>query len=442
MKRNLLAKAIVAVIALALLSYGLMQMQSDPTLRDLQRIGIAALEGGGPKPREDQYIQVTDGYLMPYYMINYTHSRKRGDSAHVFVPVGSLAMQEKAFRDEKIHPVVWVRLSQDFGTKEAADKAMQSPTRYQRPYPVSGVARELEGSVREEMQKVAGLQITDPVALHEGSTPLSLGRGAEMAFAGGTLLLVVALWAWGDIAGEAWAKRLEVSGAAVFVGTSAQLITALVGAVVLVLAVGEGVNQWVESRSVSPVGVGVALAGLAMVGFGLWRNRAAVVVGADRLYLVRNGSREKLMFADVQGLLVDERKVKGVLVAKYTLLTAGKPFKVGSSWFRGGVDDARGLGALLRERVTQKLAPALQARIAGGERVSFGPLFVGHDGIGKGKATERADVLTWQDIGSATLKNGQLKIKQKGKMFGWGSFAVSKIVNFDLLMHMLQGKVA
>jgi hypothetical protein len=193
---------------------------------------------------------------------------------------------------------------------------------------------------------------------------------------------------------------------------------------------------------VSPVGVGVALAGLAMVGFGLWRNRAAVVVGADRLYLVRNGSREKLMFADVQGLLVDERKVKGVLVAKYTLLTAGKPFKVGSSWFRGGVDDARGLGALLRERVTQKLAPALQARIAGGERVSFGPLFVGHDGIGKGKATERADVLTWQDIGSATLKNGQLKIKQKGKMFGWGSFAVSKIVNFDLLMHMLQGKVA
>lgn len=51
-------------------------------------------------------------------------------------------------------------------------------------------------------------------------------------------------------------------------------------------------------------------------------------------------------------------------------------------------------------------------------------------------------MLTWQDIGSATLKNGQLKIKQKGKMFGWGSFAVSKIVNFDLLMHMLQGKVA
>ena|GEM_PF-2737067 len=442
MKRNLLAKAIVALIALGLLTYGLMQMQSDPTLRDLQRIGIAALEGGGPKPRQDQYIQVTDGYLMPYYMINYSHSRKRGDSAHVFVPVGSKAMQDKAFRDEKIHPVLWVRLSQDFGTKEVADKAMQSPLRYERPYPVSGVADTLEDSVRDEMRKIAGLEITDPVALHEGSTPLSLGRGAEMAFAGGTLLLVVLLWAGGDVAGETWAKRLEVSGAAVFVGTSAMLILALVGAVVLVGAVGEGVNHWVESRAVSPIGVGLAVVGLVLLGIGLWRNRSAVVVGADRLYLVRNGGREKLMFADVQGLLVDERKVKGVLVAKYTLLTAGKPFRVGSSWFRGGVDDARGLGALLRERVTQQIAPALQARIAGGERVSFGPLFVGHDGIGKGKATDRAEVLTWQDIGSATLKNGQLKIKQKGKMFGWGTFAVSKIVNFDLLMHTLQGKVA
>lgn len=271
MKRHWHLKALAFVIGLGLLFFGLHEAQTDPTLRVLKQVSIAEIERG-ELPKEDQYIQVNDAYLVGSYMIEYSHSRKHGDSAHVFAPLGSLAMQKLSSENKPLKPGLWVRLETDFRTKEAAEAAMQQDALYQKPYPVTGVVRSLESSVKKKMQE------------------------------------------------------------------------------------------------------------------------------------------------------------------------GGKPFQIGSSLFKGGIDNATEFGKRLRGHLFDLLAPPLAAKLQRGERVSFGPLSLNGLGIAKGKRGDDGEVLPWSEVGSATLKNGDLKIKQKGKMFGWGSFPAKKLLNVDVLMHLLQSK--
>ena len=431
-------KALLALLGGVLLLFGLNETQSDPVLRQLQTVGIAELEQGKSIP-QDQFLAVNDAYWMPYYMVSYSHSRKRGDEAHVFVPLGSLEMQKKAFDRQAVKPVLWVRLERDFKTKEIADAAMQEDAPYLKPYPVSGVVRELETSVREEMGKEGRLQIDRPLAMHAGSTPMSLGDAAGMALAGGLVLALVVLWTVSDLSAAKWLRSLAGPGVEVFAGRGGWAAAAMVAAPFFVVLGGLAMAGWTDDRSL-PMGlIGLALLSLGIVAWALWRSRAAVLLGADRLEIVRNSQRSSVALADVTALVVDERKVKGVKVCKYTLLGPAKPVEVGSGLLKGALDDAAAFGASLRERLLQRLGPALAERVQRGEQVSFGPLSVSAQGLSKGKSGS-GEVLSWAELQSAILKNGQLKIKQKGKMFGWGSFAAKKVHNIDVLMSIFQSR--
>jgi hypothetical protein len=439
MKRNWVLKAIVFLLGVGLILYGVSEMQSDPTLRVLQQMSISQIEKG-ELPRQGQYVEIKDAYLLPVWVVNSRKSRKRGERAYVHVPVGSQATQQKMMEDQPGKSVLWIELSQDFGTAESANAAMQADEQYRRPYPVQGVVRELEHSIHEEGKQIRDLQLADTVlSIDIGSTPTSFGAGAGCLMAGALALLLLAGWLFSDHVSEKWMQTLRRPDVSVFAGKSPLLILTMVAGPVGMVLGGVAMNIWFEERTLSlPLVLG-ALAAVAVAGVGLWRNRVAVVLAPEKLYVFHGDKRTSLPLAEVDGLTLNERKVKGVLVAKYTLHHAGKTTAVGNSLFACGLDDAAPFGLAIRDAVLQRLAPVLLDKLNSGQPLSFGPFTVGLQGLSKG-SNASGDVLAWSDVESAALKNGQLKIKQKGKMFAWGTYAVSKLRNLDVLLHILQAK--
>jgi hypothetical protein len=440
MTRHWKFKALAFIVGLGLLIYGITQLQTDPTLRVLKTLSIAELEGS-KQPAEDQYIQVNDAFLLGPYVVKTSHSRKRGDSAYVFAPLGSKDLIAQALKDKPIKPALWVRLEADYKTAAGADAAMKLQSLYEKPYPVSGVVRSLESDVAAEMQGGNGkIQMGSPVSLHNGSSPMSLGAGAAFVSLGSFLWLLLAILVFTDHGAEKWLKALqEKSEGQVFQGRSALLYFSIVAALCFLAATSLVVSVWVNGKEFSVMGVLMALAALAVFVWGLLKSRAAAVLKPDVLELVRGDKVSSVPLTQVTALTIDERSVKGVTVASYTLHKAeGKPFEIGSTLFKGGLEDTEAFSLRLRRQLFELMAPQLFSQLEQGQTIAFSALNASQQGMGKGKTSNGADTLPWSEVASATLKNGELKIKQKGKMFTWGSFKVKKIHNLDVLLHVLK----
>jgi hypothetical protein len=432
-------KAVLCLAGLGLLGYGIFQMQTDPTLRVLKTVSVAELEGTAVLP-EDQYIAVNDAYLMGPYLISTSHSRKRGDSAYVFAPLASVAMIRQFDAGKNVKPSLWVRMATDYKTSQAAEDAMHNKSLYQQPFHVTGLVRDLEGSVKEKMREIGKLQIDAPIALHDGSTPFSPGLASAMVCVGILIWTTVALWFWSDLVAQKWAQSLqEKSGGQVFLGNSAKALAAVLGALVLWVAGGLAAVQWSDAKSFSAMGVLVALLGGCALVWGLLKSRSAAILTPEVLEVQHGKNHTRVPLTQVTGLAIDERKVKGTTVATYTLYRhEGKPFKVGSGLFKGGIDEASSLGLALRNQLLPLLTPSIMNQLESGQSVSFGPLSLSHQGISKSKNS--SEVLPWSAIASSEVKKGELKIKQSGKLFTWGSFAVKKLLNLDVLMLVLEKK--
>lgn len=450
MKRYWLLKLLSVIVGLGLILFGWAGTQTDPELRQLKPFGIEQIEQGVLPPM-DQYVEITDAYLMPVWVTHSRESRKRGKRTYVYLPLGSEASQEKVWEEvgaegkERVAARLWVRLDRSFKTQEEADAAMQASDMFEEPFVVRGVVERLERDVVEEAQSIEDLSMSETVlSIDENSAPLSLGASMGMALAGGLLLVFVALWVVADLKTAQWLRTLE-GGGAVFSAKSPVLIGAVLGVPFGLVCAGLAMQMWSDEGQVTTVPIvlaALAALGLAIGLWGVWCNRAAVILGADAVETVRGQRRTSIPLAEVDALGVNEKKVRGVRVHTYKLHRGDQVTKLGSGWFSGGIDDPQPLGMALRDALLQRLLPVLRNKVNAGQFVSFGPFLLSAQGLVKGKSADSGEVLPWSQVESATLKNGELKIKEKGKMFAWGSFSVPKLLNVDVLMNLLEEKLA
>lgn len=434
MKQYIWMKVIAAGLALAALLYGVSIMDADPTLRVAQRVSMADIEAG-QMPRDGQKVLVTDLWLLPTWVVEYSHSRKRGDHAHVHVGVGSRATFERAASGEPTEVKLWMRMQQDFHTREAATAAMNREDLYGRAQERDGVINEIPGSVREHITDGGQWTSKATMRLEDGATPSSEGDGVGFVAAGVVALLLVAAWLATDHFNDAWLRGL---GGTTFQGASKWLVA--FGGVMLLapLLTFFAASVWVDARQWdAPLMAGIAVL-LAAAAFALWRHRVAYIVTAQGLARAgRSGSQTLLNWDDVDALSVAHRNFRGSVAVTYTLHAGDRKVKVGNGLLAGGVDKHEALGQALREQVSPRVWPGLLQRLGEGRRVAFGALGASREGLIKGRL-EGGEVLPWSDIESTTLANGKLRIKRKGKLLAWENVALGKLRNPDILLSLIQ----
>lgn len=437
MKQYIWIKVIAAGLALAALLFGISIMDADPTLRVQQDVSMADIEAG-KMPADGQKVRITDGWLLPTWVVEYSHSRKRGDHAHVTVGLGSRETFERAAQGQPAEVKLWLRLPQDFKTREGASAAMNDDALYLRQQPREGVINALPDSVRENIKSGGPLTSTATMRLEEGATPNSEGDGVGFVAAGVLALALVAAWLATDYVNQGWLRDLATNGATPFQGASRWLLAygvALLGAPLLVFF---AAGAWVDAQQLDPSLLGWALALLALAGFALWRHRVAFIVTPQGLERAsRSGSQPLLRWDEVDALSIAQRNFRGSVSVAYTLHAGERKAKVGNSLFAGGVDRYKELGALLREQVNHRVAPPLFAKLASGARVAFGALGAHRDGLVKGRL-ETGELLPWADIDSANFADGKLKIKRKGKLLAWDNVALGKVRNPDVLIQLIE----
>lgn len=438
MKQYLWIKVIAGLLGLGLLLMGISVMEADPTLRETQQVTMEDIEAGR-LPRDGQRVQLRDAWLLPTWVVDYSHSRRRGDHAHVHVALGSRATFQRAVAGEPVDVKLWLRMPQDYKTREAASAALNDPALYGRAQDHDGVVNALPDSVRDNIASGGGKLTTQAtLRLEAGRSPGTKGSGAGMLAAGGMLLALVAAWLATDHANAAWRRGLAAAGVTPFQGASRWLIAlglVLLQAPLLAMFIA---TDWVDSQQLD----GAALAFLALLlgvaGLALQRNRVAWLVTSEGLARAgRGGSQTLLRWDDVQMLGVAPQSFRGHVRVTYTLQAGARKLKVGNGLFAGGVADHEGLGELLRDQVNRRIGPALLARLAGGDKVAFGALGASRTGLIKGRL-ETGDVLPWAEIESSTLAKGKLRIKRKGKLLAWENVALGKLRNPDVLMHLIQ----
>lgn len=438
MKQYLWIKVIAGLLGLALLLLGIHVLEADPTLRETQQVTMEDVEAGR-LPRDGQRVHLRDAWLLPTWVVDYSHSRRRGDHAHVHVALGSQATFQRAVAGEPVDVKLWLRMPQDYKTREGATAALNDPALYGRAQDRDGVINALPDSVRDNIAKGGGALTTQAtMRLEEGASPGTKGSGAGMLAAGGVLLALVAAWLATDHANAAWRRGLGGAGVTAFQGASRWLIAlalVLLQAPLLALFIA---TDWVDARQFD--GMALAYLGvlLSVAGWALWRNRLAWLVTPEGLARAgRAGVQTLLRWDDVQTLGVRPQSFRGHVRVTYTLQAGARQLKVGNGLLTGGVVDHEGLGEQLREQVNRRIAPALLARLAGGDKVAFGALGASRTGLIKGRL-DTGDVLPWAEIESATLAKGKLRIKRKGKLLAWENLALGKLRNPDLLMQLIQ----
>lgn len=437
MKQYLWAKVIAGLLALVALLYGISILDSDPQLRVTQDLTMADLEAGR-MPAAGQHVRLREVWLLPAWVVEYSHSRRRGDHAHVHVAVGSRATAERAAAGEPVDAKLWMRLPQDFRTREAASAAMNREELYTRPQDHVGVINELPDSVREQTAGGNGLKSTATMRLEEGAEPSTAGEGAGFVAGGALALALVAAWLGADALSDRWRAGMAGEGFLVFQGTSRWLL--LFGAVLLAAPVllFLDASTWVDTHQLDS-GLLVTLALLLAAGaWALWRQRLAYIVGPKGLERAGPGGRQPLVRWDqVEALSLAQRHFRGNVAVTYTLHTKDRKFSVGNGLFSGGVDKHDALGEALRARVYGRIAGPLLERLASGARVAFGALGVHRDGLIKGRL-EAGELLPWRDIESTTLKQGKLRIKRQGKLLAWENVALGKLRNPELLLQLIE----
>ena len=175
MKQYIWMKVIAGGLALAALLYGISIMDADPTLRVVQRVSMADIEAG-KMPRDGQKVLVTDVWLLPTWVVEYSHSRKRGDHAHVHIGVGSRATFDRAAAGEVTDVKLWMRLPQDYKTREGASAAMNRDDLYGRAQNRDGVINELPSSVRENITNGGQWTSKATMRLEDGAPPKAISH--------------------------------------------------------------------------------------------------------------------------------------------------------------------------------------------------------------------------------------------------------------------------
>jgi len=87
------------------------------------------------------------------------------------------------------------------------------------------------------------------------------------------------------------------------------------------------------------------------------------------------------------------------------------------------------LGQNIQQAVTQHHMPRAIAAYQGGSSIPFGPLTVSPQGLNNGR-----EVLSWNQVQSVDVKQGQIIVKKVGKTFAWANIYISQIPNLQVFL--------
>jgi hypothetical protein len=94
-------------------------------------------------------------------------------------------------------------------------------------------------------------------------------------------------------------------------------------------------------------------------------------------------------------------------------------------------EDIERLGRHICDQVAQAHLPAMEAAIARGETVHFGPMSLGQQGIGIGRK-----LVPWTEAEGVRVSQGYVSIKRAGKWWPSRNTAASNISNLYLFLHL------
>ncbi len=100
--------------------------------------------------------------------------------------------------------------------------------------------------------------------------------------------------------------------------------------------------------------------------------------------------------------------------------------------FNGILKNVAQLGQNIQQAVTQQHMPRAIAAFNAGSQVNFGPLTVSTQGLSNGR-----EVLSWNQVQSVDLKQGQVIVRKVGKTFNWASLNISQVPNLLVFMGLV-----
>lgn len=184
--------------------------------------------------------------------------------------------------------------------------------------------------------------------------------------------------------------------------------------------------------------------GLALLGYGISRMRAAGRNRGARVYLCTDGVM-RVKAGEVEAIGWDHftavqkifTSVQGIsTLNQYILYQTGKMPLVLDKTFDGFGE----LGAEIEREVTRHLLPGAIAAYEAGQAVSFGPVSATFQGL---SVQEGRKTLPWEELGEVYVDKGFTTIKKRGALLTWEKLSVSQMLNLcvfiPLVKHIQEG---
>lgn len=427
LQRQAGAKLLGLVLVFVVGAMGLMELNRDASVRELQVQSVAALEGGLVLP-ERQHLQVTAAVPLGRHVLDTTRSGRH--SVAVLVAVGMPASAKALGEGRRVPLRVWLELPQRFATAEEAQAHLaQGPRLPGAPY------QGLWQSMGKELSQAASPEgdALGAGVLRLGAQPAPLGNAAGLLAAAGVGLLMLLVWGFSEWRAWRWSLAQQREGVAAFAGVSRRVFLGAGSGAVAGVSAFFAVHAAVDQGQVNAVAWALTVLGLGVTAFVLLTKDTLTLVGADtidRLHGRRHDSRD---LSQVRQLFLQpaqrDRLPEGlVLHCKNTT-----PMAMGTGWRAGAVARGTALTQAVRQRVFARLAPAYARGLAQHKGFDFNGVRLTNEGLARGD-----DALPWDEIEFADLSPQHLHLQRRGQRGTWAKLALGKTPNVDVLLHLLR----
>ena len=427
LQRQAGGKLLGLVLVLVVGAMGLMELNRDTGVRELQVQSVAALEGGLVVP-ERQHLQITAAVPLGRHVLDTTRSGRH--SVAVLVAVGTAANAKALSEGRRVPLRVWLELPQRFATAEEA-QAHLAQVRRLPVAPYQGLWQTMPKGL-SEVASPEGDALGAGV-LRLGAHPAPLGNAAGLLAAAGAGLLMLLIWAGSEWRAWRWSLAQQREGVAAFAGVSRRVFFGALSGTVAGVSAFFAVHAWADQGQLNALAWALALLGLGATAFVLLTKDTLTLVGADTIERLHGGRQDTRDLAQVRQLFIQpgqrERLPEGlVLHCKHAT-----PMAMGTGWRAGAVARGTELTQAVRQRVFARLAPAYARGLAQHKGFDFHTVRLTNDGLSRGD-----DELPWDEIEFADLSAQHLHLQRRGQRGVWAKLAIAKTPNVDVLLHLLR----
>ncbi len=97
------------------------------------------------------------------------------------------------------------------------------------------------------------------------------------------------------------------------------------------------------------------------------------------------------------------------------------------------VSGMKQMSDMIQQDVTRRQLPKMAAAYDAGQSISFGPLSVSKDGLGKGNK-----MLPWPEVEDVQMSRGYITIRKRNKRSGWAEVPVGKVSNISAFLALTE----